>query len=263
MTYARVKEDLAVLAINTFRKDATERVNPLIRGLAARMMGMIGMPSVVEYLLMPLEQCLNDIDAYVRKSAALSVAKVYKLNPERVTEQGLTRVLSDLLAQDECGTVVANAAAAIQDIKAFSGKPLWFALDKTLVDRMLKLVAASNEWARISILDFLSANYSEFTPNHIRLISPYLASQNPGLVLSAARLISECSGDKSEAQAALQGLLNHPAESIRFLAVKLSQHPAKLLISQSSDPIFLRVAKLEAIQPEPQFLDYFYSCCFD
>jgi AP-1 complex subunit beta-1 len=42
INYAKTQPDLAVLAVNTFRKDARERLNPLIRGLAVRTMGCIG-----------------------------------------------------------------------------------------------------------------------------------------------------------------------------------------------------------------------------
>jgi len=42
INYAKSQPDLAVLAVNTFRKDALERVNPLIRGLSVRTMGCIG-----------------------------------------------------------------------------------------------------------------------------------------------------------------------------------------------------------------------------
>ena len=42
INYAKTKPDLALMAINTFRKDATERMNPLIRSLAVRTMGCIG-----------------------------------------------------------------------------------------------------------------------------------------------------------------------------------------------------------------------------
>jgi AP-1 complex subunit beta-1 len=42
INYAKTKPDLALMAINTFRKDSTERVNPLIRSMAVRTMGCIG-----------------------------------------------------------------------------------------------------------------------------------------------------------------------------------------------------------------------------
>ena len=41
INYAKSQPDLTLMAINTFRKDSTERVNPLIRALAVRTMGCI------------------------------------------------------------------------------------------------------------------------------------------------------------------------------------------------------------------------------
>ena len=72
---------MAVLAVNTFRKDARERVNPLIRGLAVRTMGYIGIETIIEHLCDPLKESMNDEDPYVRKTAALCVAKLYEINP--------------------------------------------------------------------------------------------------------------------------------------------------------------------------------------
>jgi len=54
INYAKTKPDLALMAINTFRKDSTERVNPLIRSLAVRTMGCIGIEQMLEYLVGPL-----------------------------------------------------------------------------------------------------------------------------------------------------------------------------------------------------------------
>ena len=42
INYAKAQPDLALMAINTFRKDSTERVNLLVRSLAVRTMGCIG-----------------------------------------------------------------------------------------------------------------------------------------------------------------------------------------------------------------------------
>jgi vesicle coat complex subunit len=84
LNYAKTKPDLALMAINTFRKDSTERVNPLIRSMAVRTMGCIGIEQMIEYLVQPLQDAMNDENAYVRKTAALCVSKVYDVNPQRV-----------------------------------------------------------------------------------------------------------------------------------------------------------------------------------
>ena len=80
INYAKSQPDLAVLAVNTFRKDARDRSNPLIRGLAVRTMGCIGVESILDYLCDPLKESMHDPDPYVRKTAAICVAKLFDIN---------------------------------------------------------------------------------------------------------------------------------------------------------------------------------------
>lgn len=89
INYAKTKPDLALMAINTFRKDSAEKANPLIRSLAVRTMGCIGIEQMLEYLLGPLQDALNDEDAYVRKTAVLCVAKVYEINAAKIEQIGM------------------------------------------------------------------------------------------------------------------------------------------------------------------------------
>ena len=88
INYAKTQPDLALLAVNTFRKDAREKVNPLIRGLAVRTLGCIGIEAVLEFLMEPLKESMKDEDPYVRKTAAVSVAKLFDINSALVEEQG-------------------------------------------------------------------------------------------------------------------------------------------------------------------------------
>jgi AP-1 complex subunit beta-1 len=53
----------------------------LIRGLAVRTMGCIGIETILDYLLVPLEESMNDEDPYVRKTAALCAAKIFEISP--------------------------------------------------------------------------------------------------------------------------------------------------------------------------------------
>ena len=41
INYAKTHPDLAILAINSFRKDSRDKTNPLLRALAVRTMGCI------------------------------------------------------------------------------------------------------------------------------------------------------------------------------------------------------------------------------
>ena len=121
INYSKAQPDLTLMAINTFRKDSTEKVNPLIRSLAVRTMGCIGIEEMLEYLLGPLVDAMNDEDAYVRKTAAMCVAKVYEINPQKISDLGILDKLKELLF-DQNGFVVSNAVAAVSEIQNSKGK---------------------------------------------------------------------------------------------------------------------------------------------
>ncbi len=65
-----------------------EDPNPLIRALAVRTMGCIRVDKITEYLCEPLRKCLKDEDPYVRKTAAVCVAKLHDINANLVEDQG-------------------------------------------------------------------------------------------------------------------------------------------------------------------------------
>lgn len=65
------------MSISMFRRDAANRSNPIIRALAVRTMSSLRVPKLNEYLVEPLKVALKDDDPYVRKTAVLSVPKIY------------------------------------------------------------------------------------------------------------------------------------------------------------------------------------------
>lgn len=88
---------LESLACPIFAQDC-EDPNPLIRALAVRTMGCIRVDKITEYLCEPLRKCLKDEDPYVRKTAAVCVAKLYDINAALVEDQGFLDQLKDLLS---------------------------------------------------------------------------------------------------------------------------------------------------------------------
>merc|ERR1719262_649772 len=122
MNYAKAQPELAILAINTFRKDASDG-NPLIRSLAVRTMGCIRLDQVTEYLLEPLRKSCSDADPYVRKTAAICIPKVYDINPELVDDQRFLEILKEMIS-DPNPMVVANAVAGLAEISETSGRSL-------------------------------------------------------------------------------------------------------------------------------------------
>ena len=81
INYAKSHPDLAILSINTLRKDSRDN-NPFLRALAVRTMGCIKVPQITEYLIDPLKSALNDEDSYVRKTAVICISKLYDSAPE-------------------------------------------------------------------------------------------------------------------------------------------------------------------------------------
>ena len=61
----------------------------------------------------------QDDDPYVRKTAAVCVAKLYDINAQLVEDQGFLDLLKDLLS-DSTPMVVANAIAALAEISQVS-----------------------------------------------------------------------------------------------------------------------------------------------
>jgi AP-4 complex subunit beta-1 len=71
------------MAINTLQKDCADE-DPMVRGLALRSLCSLRLPNIIEYALLPLRKALNDPSAYVRKTACLGCAKLYRLFPKTI-----------------------------------------------------------------------------------------------------------------------------------------------------------------------------------
>ena len=97
INYAKTQPDLVILAVNTFVRDSDDH-NPLIRALAIRTMGCIRVEKIIDYISGPLQKCLHDENPYVRKTAALCVAKLYDLKPELVLENGFLDQLHEMIS---------------------------------------------------------------------------------------------------------------------------------------------------------------------
>ena len=178
---------MAVLAVNTFRKDSQVKLNPLIRGLAIRTLGCIGIEAVLDYLLEPLKESMKDEDPYVRKTAALCVAKIYETSPSRAED--FIPLLIDMMS-DGNGMVVSNAIAALTDIQSSKGKVVQ--MNAEILHKLLNAIPECSEWGRVYILDFLAENVpAQFgdVEETIQRVIPNLAHSNSAVVLSATKVI--------------------------------------------------------------------------
>jgi vesicle coat complex subunit len=241
MNYAKSQPDLAIMAVNTFVKDC-EDPNPLIRALAVRTMGCIRVDKITEYLCEPLRKCMKDEDPYVRKTAAVCVAKLHDINPTLVEDQGFVELLNDLLS-DSNPMVVANAVAAITEIN--ESRPM-VRINLQTVNKLLTALNECTEWGQVFILDAL-ANYEpkdeREAQNICERISPRLAHANAAVVLSTVKVLMK-----------LINLLPENSDFITQLIKKLAP-PMVTLLSAEPEIQYVALRNINLIvQKRPEVL---------
>jgi AP-2 complex subunit beta-1 len=106
-------------------------------------MSYIPIPVVTEALVENLRHSLKDRDPYVRKTAAICVAKLYVADPRRAEKAGFVEMLRDLML-DSNATVVANAVAALSEIGDRHDGVI-FKLNLATVNKLLAALTESSE----------------------------------------------------------------------------------------------------------------------
>ncbi len=114
-------------------------------------MTYIPLPIVTEALTDPLRHALKDKDPYVRKTAAICVAKMYTADPRKTERAGFVEMLRDLM-QDSNATVVSNAVAALVEIgERHDG--VAFKLNFNIAGKLLLALGESSECVLHSLFE--------------------------------------------------------------------------------------------------------------
>lgn len=245
INYAKTQPELTLLAVNTFVKDASD-ANPLIRALAVRTMGCIRVDRITEYLCEPLSRALRDDDPYVRKTAAVCVAKLYDIAPDLVVERGFLEVLHDLIS-DSNPSVVANGVAALSEIAETSGKDV-MKISASVLQKLLAALNEASEWGQTFILDALA----KYTPADgreaegiIERVTPRLQHANSAVVMSAVKVILS--------YMELMGSQN--ADALRALTRKLAP-PLVTLLNSEPEIQYVALRNINLIvQKRPHILE--------
>ena len=188
--YAKSHPDLCILAVNTFVQDS-EDPNPLIRALAIRTMGCIRVDKMVDYMEEPLRKTLRDESPYVRKTAAICVAKLFDLNPSMCLENGFLETLQELMG-DPNPMVVANAVTALAEISEAAPETRALQITSHSLKKMLMALNECTEWGRVTILSTLADHKAVDTKEaeHIcERVSPQFQHVNPSVVLAAVKVV--------------------------------------------------------------------------
>lgn len=110
--YAEIKQDLALLAINSFQKDLSDP-NQHIRALSLRVLSSIRVKVILQVVILAINNATKDSSAYVRKAAAHAISKVCAL--DTASSDMLMEPLKSLIS-DRSPQVLGSAIAAFDDV---------------------------------------------------------------------------------------------------------------------------------------------------
>lgn len=265
MNYAKTHPELCILAVNTFVQD-TEDPNPLVRALAIRTMGCIRVDKMVDYMNIPLQKTLKDENPYVRKTAAICVAKLFDLNSQLAIEEGFVEELQNLM-DDANPMVVANAVSALAEIQDAAPQTKCFEITSTVLVKLLAALNECTEWGRISILTALAdykAENAEESGHICDRVVPQFQHVNPSVVLAAIKAaIAHMPSQPNDVQETLKRkmssplvtLLSTPPElqyvALRNIRIILQKYPSiaakelRVFYCKYNDPLYLKLEKVE------------------
>ena len=139
----------------------------------------------------PLRKTLRDESPYVRKTAAICVAKLFDLNPSMCIERGFLESLQDLIA-DPNPMVVANSVQALSEITETAPETRALVITPPLLKKLLLALNECTEWGRVTLLttlaDYVAADVKE--SEHIcERVAPQFQHVNPSVVLAAVKVV--------------------------------------------------------------------------
>ncbi|KAF3767542.1 Adaptor protein complex beta subunit [Cryphonectria parasitica EP155] len=267
VNYARMRTEIAVKAIPVLEHDM-EDANPLVRALALRTMSYIHVREFVAATVPLVKRLLQDLDPYVRKTAAFCVAKLYDHDRHMVERSDLIDRLNSLL-RDDNPTVVASALASLMDIWERSDA-IKLTIDYSNASKMVAILPDCSEWGQTYILEALMSYVPQETGEAHLLaerISPRLSHSNSAVVLTCIRVILYLMNYMAEEKqiAALCRKLSPPlvtllakGPEVQYLALRnallmLQRRPdvlrndIRVFFCKYNDPIYVKVTKLELI----------------
>ncbi len=151
INYAEQNQELAILAINTFWMDIKQQ-NHKIRGLALRSLCSLRFDGVTQYLQQAIQECLHDVDPYVKKTAIIGCVKFYHMSKKEFKKTDFLDTLYKL-TRDHDPLVVINSIEAINEIRANKGG---IDIQRPLIIHLLNRIKEFNEWGQSIILDLTS-----------------------------------------------------------------------------------------------------------
>lgn len=146
---------------------------------------------MVDYMEEPLRKTLRDESPYVRKTAAICVAKLFDLNPAMCLENGFLETLQEMIG-DPNPMVVANSVTALGEICEAAPETRAFEMNPNTLRKLLMALNECTEWGRVKILSSL-AEYKTTDvkeAEHIcERVVPQFQHVNASVVLAAVKVV--------------------------------------------------------------------------
>lgn len=266
--YAPLNPKEAPLALSFYTRFLGD-ANPVLRALALKTVSQVNLPLYVEVGVAGAKRLLADPVPRVRTTAAFAVARLFQLDPHRVTGAGLVEDLSGLL-YDDTAAVVANALAALGYVTE-AGPQLGLTIDVNHLLTLARGLVGASEWRQCYVLDALMAFVPQTEQDAVAVMEavlPGLVHANLAVVLHTVKVVVYLSNYVAAVErafptlarrvgAALMLLLNRRPE-VQFLVLRnvilllLGKHylvdvPVEQFFWAWNDPIYIKDTKLEII----------------
>ncbi|KAJ8370350.1 hypothetical protein SKAU_G00103780 [Synaphobranchus kaupii] len=263
-TYAGLKPDLALLAINTLRKDCADP-NPMVRGLALRSMCNLRMPGITEYIQQPVLTGLRDKASYVRRVAVLGCAKMQNLQPDTEIDGAVVNELYGML-RDPDPVVMVNCLRALEEILKDEGGVV---INKPIAHHLLNRLKDLDCWGQSEVLTFLlrySPKGEDELFDVLNLLDGFLQSGHSAVTAATLRLFLQLAAAHPAVQADALGRgrgplltactahsrelrfagLCHVQQVLRSLPAHFAGHYKKFFCSYS-EPNYIKFRKMEIL----------------
>lgn len=146
--HAESEPDLALLSVNAIQKSLTDS-NPQVRAMALRTMAGISVPVINQIVCLAIKRGVGDMSPHVRKAAALSIPKCYRLEPNTLPQ--LISYLPTLLGDSQY-FVAGPAVTAFLEVC-----PDRIDLIHKHYRSLIKKLVDMDEWSQLSTLRLLTS----------------------------------------------------------------------------------------------------------
>lgn len=186
--YGVKKKEALAAYIDLFTQDARSQ-DAVTRASALRTMSSLLTDEMARALIDPMRSSLYDKKPYVRKTAAMCVARVYTYDPPLMEKSGFIEKLFDMMS-DSSTDVIVSAVAALYHI-AEKSNTIQLSINFKQANHLVQVMSQCSEWGQTYMLEMLLF----FTPQtgqeaHILAdaISRHVQVHSPTLALTASKV---------------------------------------------------------------------------